>query len=228
MLAAETGRPLVQHVVDQARQCRRAELVCVATDDWRIAQSLTDLGTRCLMTDASLPSGTDRVAAAARQLGEKFDVVVNVQGDEPEIEPATIDALIDRLESPGGEEMATAAAPFPQQADVADPNLVKVVIAPDGRAIYFSRSAIPYPRTAQRAAYYLHQGVYAYRRDFLLKFAAWPPTPLEQTEMLEQLRVLEHGEPIYVLRIARAVHGIDTPQQYEAFVRRFLQPASSN
>jgi 3-deoxy-manno-octulosonate cytidylyltransferase (CMP-KDO synthetase) len=154
--------------------------------------------------------------------GADGDVIVNVQGDEPEIEPATIDGLIERMEA-GGEEMATAATPFPAGADVADPNLVKVVMDSRGRALYFSRAAIPYVRDGTAGfspTYYLHQGVYAYTRRFLLEFAAWEPTALERAEKLEQLRALEHGRSIYVLLTRRVVHGIDTPEQYAEFVKR--------
>ena len=223
ILAADTGRPLVQHVVDRVRRCTRVADVIVATDDERIASALRPFETRCVMTSPLHASGTDRVAEVARGLPAEVDVLVNVQGDEPEIEPATVDALVDRLES-GDEDMATAATAFPVGADVADPNLVKVVVGLGGRAIYFSRSAIPFQRDAaegRNAAYYLHQGIYAYRRGFLLAFAAWAPTPLEQMEKLEQLRVLEHGRSMFVLKTDRAVHGIDTPQQYAAFVGRY-------
>jgi 3-deoxy-manno-octulosonate cytidylyltransferase (CMP-KDO synthetase) len=126
-------------------------------------------------------------------------VVVNVQGDEPEIEPEVVDALVRRLADAPGEDMATAATPFPQGADPNDPNLVKVVLGLDGRAVYFSRSAIPFHRdraSPAAAAYYLHLGIYAYRRPFLLEFASWTPTPLERAEKLEQLRALEHGKSI--------------------------------
>jgi 3-deoxy-manno-octulosonate cytidylyltransferase (CMP-KDO synthetase) len=119
--------------------------------------------------------------------------------------------------------MATAATPFPDGADVSDPNLVKVVTGVEGRAIYFSRSPVPFwrDRTSGPApTYYLHLGIYAYRREFLLQFSNWPPTPLERTEKLEQLRALEHGRSIYVLTVDRAVHGIDTAEQYAAFVKR--------
>jgi 3-deoxy-manno-octulosonate cytidylyltransferase (CMP-KDO synthetase) len=119
--------------------------------------------------------------------------------------------------------MATAATPFAPSADPKDPNLVKVVIGLDGRAVYFSRSPIPFwrePDFAENQAYYLHLGIYAYRREFLLQYAAWPPTPLEKTEKLEQLRALEHGRSIYVLKVNRATHGIDTAEQYAAFVVR--------
>ena len=220
ILAADTGRPLVQHVVDQVRKCRLVRDVIVATDDDRIAAALRPFGTTVAMTSAAHQSGTDRVAEVAGRLSD--DVVVNVQGDEPEIEPAVVDALVERLES-SDDDMATAATPFPPGADVADPNLVKVVVGVTGRAVYFSRAAIPHVRDADfggRVAYHLHLGIYAYRRDFLLTFAGWPPTPLERTEKLEQLRALEHGRPMYVHVVDRATHGIDTPGQYAAFVER--------
>lgn len=223
ILASETGKPLVQHVVERAQQARRVRGVLVATDDERIASAVQPFGTRWEMTSPAHPSGTDRIAEVARRLGSEADIIVNVQGDEPEIEPEIIDRLVERLET-SPDDMATAATPFPDGADPTDPNLVKVVTGLDGRAIYFSRSPIPFPRdqsNADRPAYYLHLGIYAYRRSFLLDFASWPPTPLESTEKLEQLRALEHGRSIYVLKTARPTHGIDTPQQYAAFVERY-------
>jgi 3-deoxy-manno-octulosonate cytidylyltransferase (CMP-KDO synthetase) len=222
ILASDTGKPLVQHVVERAKLAKRVRDVIVATDDERIVTALRPFGTRCVMTSPAHQSGTDRIAEVARDLPPDIDVVVNVQGDEPEIEPETIDGLVDRLES-SGDDMATAATPFPDRADVNDPNLVKVVVGVGGRAVYFSRLPIPFRRESTspaNAPYYLHLGIYAYRRDFLLKFASWPPTPLEQTEKLEQLRALEHGRSIHVLKVARATHGIDTPAQYAEFVRR--------
>jgi len=221
ILAADTGRPLVQHVVDQVRRCGRVREVIVATDDRRIVEALMPFETRCVMTSPSHQSGTDRIAEVAQGLSD--EVVVNVQGDEPEIEPQIVDRLIERLQT-SDEDMATAATPFPRGADPADPNLVKVVTDLQGRALYFSRSAIPFPRDSTAggsAAYHLHLGIYAYRRPFLLEFASWPPTRLEQTEKLEQLRAIERGRSIFVLNVSRATHGIDTPQQYADFVRRY-------
>lgn len=226
ILACATGRPLVQHVVDQARKCRSVRDVVVATDDRRIAEALAPFGTTTVMTSPSHPSGTDRIAEVARTLND--DVVVNVQGDEPEIEPEIIDGLVTLLREHPGADMATAATPFPAGADVTNPNLVKVALGLDGRALYFSRSVVPHWRDAAaagttgegRPTYYLHLGIYAYRREFLLRYAAWAPTPLEQTEKLEQLRVLEHGGQIRVLTVRRATHGIDTPEQYQEFVQR--------
>jgi 3-deoxy-manno-octulosonate cytidylyltransferase (CMP-KDO synthetase) len=223
ILAAETGRPLVQHVVDQVRRCKRVRDVVVATDSRRIVEALRPFKTRCVLTSANHQSGTDRIAEVVAG-GMASDIIVNVQGDEPEIEPEIIDTLIERLESNPSLDMATAATPFPAGADPADPNLVKVAIAADGRAVYFSRAPIPFHRDRPAGvlpAYYLHLGIYAYRREFLLRFASWTPTPLETTEKLEQLRALEHGRSIYVLKVDRATHGIDTPEQYAAFVKRW-------
>ncbi|CAN5423832.1 3-deoxy-manno-octulosonate cytidylyltransferase [soil metagenome] len=218
ILAAETGRPLVQHVVDQVGQCKQVERVIVATDDQRIADALKPFGTRCEMTSPDHQSGTDRIAEVARGLDD--DIIVNVQGDEPEIEPATIDSLIELLQSTDA-TIATAATRWPEGADPHDPNLVKVVVSQAGHALYFSRAPIPYPRDEKSTSQYLvHQGIYAYRRDFLLEFAAMPQTDLEKTEKLEQLRALENGHKISVLITDRAVHGIDTVEQYKAFVER--------
>jgi 3-deoxy-manno-octulosonate cytidylyltransferase (CMP-KDO synthetase) len=221
ILASDTGKPLVQHVVERARLASRVREVIVATDDQRIVDALKPFETRCVMTSPAHQSGTDRIAEVARNLRD--EIVVNVQGDEPEIEPDTIDALVQRLETTPGDDMATAATPFPAGADVADPNLVKVVTTVDGRAIYFSRSPVPFWRdqtSGPPPTYYLHLGIYAYKREFLLQFSNWPPTPLESTEKLEQLRALEHGRSIYVLTVNRATHGIDTREQYDAFVKR--------
>jgi 3-deoxy-manno-octulosonate cytidylyltransferase (CMP-KDO synthetase) len=222
-IAADTGRPLVQHVVDQVAMCRSVKQTIVATDDQQIVDALRPFGTKCVMTRVDHQSGTDRIAEAARSLAD--DIIVNVQGDEPEIEPETVDALIDRMaRSP--EPMATVASRWPHDADPTDPNLVKVVIDHSECALYFSRSMIPYPRECApdpkraRNNFLLHVGIYAYRREFLLNFAELPPSFLEQAEKLEQLRALESGHKIAVVRIERATHGIDTPEQYKAFVQR--------
>lgn len=222
LLADRTGRPLVQHVVDRVRQCQQVRRIVVATDDQRIVEALKPYHTHCVMTDPNHQSGTDRIAEVARELED--DIIVNVQGDEPEIEPFVVDALIERLRS-SDDDMATACTPFRSLEEVKNPNLVKVVCSESGRAIYFSRSVIPFDRdgtVTDPSVYQLHLGVYAYRRTFLLEFASWKPTFLETTERLEQLRALEHGRTIYVLPVVRATHGIDTEEQYEAFVKRTL------
>ena len=218
LLAAETGRPLVQHVVDRVRLCRTIDDVIVAADSQRVADALRPFGTRVVLTDPDHPSGTDRVAEVA--LGLDAPLLVNVQGDEPEIEPASVDALVHLMRRTGA-EMGTLASFFPADAEPADPNLVKVVLAPDGRALYFSRSAIPFDRDGGGTKPLLHVGVYAYEAGFLAKLAAYRPTPLEMTEKLEQLRVLEHGHTIVAAVVDRPTHGVDTRQQYAAFVKRW-------
>ncbi len=194
----------------------------VAADDQKIVDALTPFGTKAVLTSPAHTSGTDRIAEVASRLTD--EIIVNVQGDEPEIEPRIVDDLIERLAG-SSDDMATAATPFPAGANPADPNLVKVAMSLDGHALYFSRATIPFLRDAGSAGptYYLHLGIYAYRRRFLLEYAAWKPTPCEQAEKLEQLRALEHGKAIYVLKVARATHGIDTAEQYAEFVRRRSQ-----
>lgn len=221
ILADRTGRPLVQHVVDQVRKCRTIRDIIVATDDPKIVEALRPFETRCVLTDPAHPSGTDRIAEVARGLSD--ELIVNVQGDEPEIEPQIIDDLVEHFEKSQA-AMGTVVTPFPAGADVNNPNLVKCVVGQDGHAIYFSRAPIPYPRDPadkNRAGFLLHLGLYIYRKGFLLEFTGLKPTPLEQTEKLEQLRALEHGRRILVRQTERATHGIDTPEQYEEFVKRW-------
>src|SRR4051812_2664002 len=163
ILASETGKPLVQHVVEQARKCKLVKDVIVATDDRRIVDALQAFDTRCVLTDPTHPSGTDRVAEVAQKLDSP--IIINVQGDEPEIEPQTIDLLASSL-TDSSYEMYTAATPFRPTADPKDPNLVKVVFNQHFRAMYFSRSPIPFKRdvSSPESTYYLHVGIYAYRR----------------------------------------------------------------
>ncbi|MFT3788911.1 MAG: 3-deoxy-manno-octulosonate cytidylyltransferase [Tepidisphaeraceae bacterium] len=222
IIASRTGRPLVQHVVDQVKLCKNVGEIIVAADDRKIADALRQYDTHVVMTDPDHPSGTDRIAEVAAS--RKDSLIVNVQGDEPEIEPEVIDTLIERV-TRTGEPMGTAATVFPAGADPINPNLVKVVLSTEGRALYFSRSPIPFHRDSTEAReppYYLHLGLYAYQCDFLLKYASWSPTPLERAEKLEQLRALEHGVPIGVVVVKRATHGVDTKEQYDAFVARYL------
>jgi 3-deoxy-manno-octulosonate cytidylyltransferase (CMP-KDO synthetase) len=219
VLARATGKPLVQHVVDQVRRCRRVREIIVAADDSRVADALREYSTTVVLTDPSHPSGTDRIAEVATTLDD--ELIINVQGDEPEIEPATVDLLIERMTQTGS-KMGTVITPFAPPRDPKDPNIVKAVVGIDGTAIYFSRHAIPFKRDegGPTPVYFHHLGIYGYQRDFLLEFSSWQPTPLEQSEKLEQLRALEHGVRIDTIRIASAPAGIDTQQQYEAFVRR--------
>ncbi len=220
-LLDRTGLPLVVHVAQRAAQARRIDRVVVATDDRRIMDAVARHGFQAVMTRADHPNGTSRIAQAAESLPAEVDIIVNVQGDEPMIEPALIDAVVDRLHS-GDEPMATVASPFADDEDPADPNIVKVVLNRLGQAMYFSRSPIPFDRDRTGSLAPLkHIGLYGYRRDFLPQYVSWPPTPAENAEKLEQLRVLEYGRPIAVIQAVVRHHGIDTPQQYEAFVRQY-------
>jgi 3-deoxy-manno-octulosonate cytidylyltransferase (CMP-KDO synthetase) len=229
-LLRETGKYLIQHVYEQAAAARSASLVVVATDDERIRRAVEGFGGNVAMTRADHPSGTDRVAEVAAGLGA--EVVVNVQGDEPQIDPAAVDLLADLLARDPGSDMATLATPLPDKEAYLSPNVVKVVCDDRGRALYFSRSPIPMvregePDLAARPARFLqHLGVYAYRRPFLLRLAAAPPHPLEEAERLEQLRVLGAGGAIQVGRVAHAHRGVDTPADYAAFVRAYREGRS--
>lgn len=229
VLAAETGKPLIQHVVERAWRSSRLSRVIVATDDDRVASAVSAFGGEIVMTRADHPNGTSRLGEAAARLNLKpHDIIVNVQGDEPEIESEAIDAAIAALgESSEARavSMATIAVPFGPGEDPRDPNCVKVVLDQHGRALYFSRALIPHDRDKRgdAPAPLRHVGLYVYRRAFLERYLTLSPTPLERSEQLEQLRVLEHGYAIGVAIRAHANVGIDTPEQYRAFVERFRQ-----
>jgi 3-deoxy-manno-octulosonate cytidylyltransferase (CMP-KDO synthetase) len=220
-LADIGGRPMVARVCEQAAKSGAAA-VHVATDDERIAAAVREHGHSALMTRADHASGTDRIAEAAKILKlPDDDVVVNVQGDEPLISPQLISQVAGALEKQPEASVATACHAIHDEASLASPNVVKVVLDAKGYALYFSRSRIPYPRE-KGGVWYRHAGIYAYRVGFLSRFSALQESPLEKTEALEQLRVLWHG-----YRIAVAVSeteippGVDTPQDLEA-VRRML------
>ncbi len=226
-LLNRTGKYLIEHVVEQASKAKRADLVVVATDDKRIAAAVQSFGGRCELTKPTHLSGTDRIAeVAARPAFARYDIVVNVQGDEPEIAPELIDKLIAACSTPST-GMSTAAAPVASHQELRSPNVVKVVCDQQSSALYFSRSVIPFDRdgniTSQTdvgRCYQKHLGIYAYRRDVLLQLAAAPPCQLECAEKLEQLRALYLGHKIFVVHTTNAPHGIDTPADYEAFVAR--------
>ena len=212
---------MVLHVCERAR-ASGARSVAVATDDQRIVRAVEQAGHRALMTRADHPSGTDRIAEAASALGlADEEIVVNVQGDEPLIDPALIKQVAALLERNRAASMATAAHPIHDQASLASPNVVKVVLDASGYALYFSRARIPHPREPG-GVWYRHAGIYAYRTEFLKKFSSLAPSPLEKTEALEQLRALWHGYRIAVAVSETAIPpGVDTPQDLEA-VRRML------
>jgi 3-deoxy-manno-octulosonate cytidylyltransferase (CMP-KDO synthetase) len=225
-LLKATGKYLVQHVWERACQAR-ADTVVVATDDERIRAAVESFGGRAVLTRRDHPSGTDRVAEVARHLDA--DVIVNLQGDEPLIEPATLDLLGDILRRDRDADVATLAVPITSWEQWQDPNCVKVVRDACGRALYFSRSPIPFVRDGlpkfgdQDNCFLQHLGLYAYRRPFLLSLASLPPEPLELLEKLEQLRVLSLGRKIHVAVIGHAARGVDTPEDYQRFVQTVLQ-----
>jgi 3-deoxy-manno-octulosonate cytidylyltransferase (CMP-KDO synthetase) len=226
MLADRTGKPLIQHVYEQVKRCGSIARVMVATDDQRVLDAVERFGGDVVMTRPDHPNGSSRLAEVAASIDD--DVIVNVQGDEPEIEPQVIEVAIDALQRNPHAVVATVASPFAPGEDPLNPNIVKVVMDRQGRALYFSRALIPFDRDADSNSHAIadrsgplkHIGLYVYRREFLLKYVTLPPTPLEQIEQLEQLRVLEHGYTMAVALANVTTYGIDTPEQYDAFVRR--------
>lgn len=226
MLLRETGKTVLQHTFEAACRTRRPSRLLIATDDREIAQTARCFGADVAMTRADCPSGTDRVAEVARQYPDA-QIIVNLQGDEPEIAPSAIDRLVDLLVVNPEASMATLATPIRCPETLHDPACVKVVFNDRGEALYFSRSPIPHAREWDERLlqqdpplFHQHIGVYAYRRKLLLKLAELPTSPLEQLERLEQLRVLHHGETIMMWPVEHASRGIDTPEDYAAFVER--------
>lgn len=239
VLAKDTGKFLIQHVYEQAKLAKLPDRVIIAADDKRIADAAKSFGAECIMTDPDCPSGTDRIAEAIQKLNAERcplnadDIVVNLQGDEPEIDPANIDTVAKLLLDNPDYPMATLAAEFETKEQIADPNIVKVVTSHEPRAtshsvaLYFSRSVIPYDRQqggiGEIKNYLRHIGIYAYRKDFLLKITKIPQTPLEKLEKLEQLRAIENGFDILVAKVKHICAGIDTPEQYAEFVKRYAK-----
>ncbi len=223
VLVADTGKPLIQHVYERVRRARLVDRVLVAADEQGIAAAVESFGGEVVMTRADHPNGTSRIAEVAPSLAA--ELIVNVQADEPEIEPELIDLVIRALRERPACVMATLASPFAPGEDPADPNIVKVVVDAAGRALDFSRVLNPQAggpdgRRPVVTEPLKHVGMYVYRRDFLLEYVDLAPTPREQSEQLEQLRVIEHGYDIAVAVSEVRTCGIDTPAQYEAFVKR--------
>jgi 3-deoxy-manno-octulosonate cytidylyltransferase (CMP-KDO synthetase) len=226
LLLAETGKPLIQHTYEAAARARRPAGVLVAADCEEIFSAVRSFGGQVELTSPECASGTDRVAEVARRRPE-FDVFVNVQGDEPEISATAIDLAVDLLERNPDAVMSTLATPIRTKEKLYDPACVKVVFDAAGRALYFSRSPVPHARRwddellrAESAHFHQHIGLYAYRREFLLKLAELPRSPAEELESLEQLRVLHYGHTILVGVIDEPTIGIDTPEDYREFVAR--------
>jgi 3-deoxy-manno-octulosonate cytidylyltransferase (CMP-KDO synthetase) len=237
VLANDTGKFLIEHTYERACAAKLVEKVIIATDDEKVMEAAKSFGAECVMTSPDHNSGTDRIAEAVGPVDA--DIVVNLQADEPEIDPDNIDYVARLLVENTDYPMATLSADFERAEQITDPNIVKVITlrsegrtrdegrgtkADVGRAIYFSRSPIPYDRDAagigQLDQYKRHLGIYAYRKEFLLKITALPQTPLEKTEKLEQLRAIENGFGILVGTVEHTCDGIDTPEQYTAFVKR--------
>jgi 3-deoxy-manno-octulosonate cytidylyltransferase (CMP-KDO synthetase) len=248
VLVKDTGKFLIQHTYQQVCKAKLPQRIIIAADDEKIVAAAQTFGAECVLTSTEHQSGTDRIAEVASEV--EADIIVNIQADEPEIDPASIDKvaqlLLDNTEYP----MATLAAPITNATDVANPNIVKVIMSSSvvrrascgkeldsrfrgndnmqyetGLTIYFSRSPIPYDREkagiGDLKQYLRHLGIYAYRRDFLLKITTLPQTPLEKIEKLEQLRAIENGYGILVGKVEHTCDGIDTPQQYAEFVKRY-------
>ena len=226
LLLNETGKSLLQHTCESASTSKKAEQVIVAADHPDLSAEVTRFGGNVVMTDLNHRCGTDRVAEVAKTL-DRFEIFVNVQGDEPELPGPAIDLAISILETNPDAKMATLATPLREETLLRDPNCVKVVLNHDNQALYFSRAPIPFPQnwdasliSADTPNFYQHVGLYAYRREFLLRIPEMKRPTIESIESLEQLRVLHAGIPIHVGIIDHPILGIDTPEDYSAFVSR--------
>ena len=226
LLLADTGKPLIQHTWEAARRARSLADVIVATDSPEIAAAVRGFGGCCEMTGEH-PSGTDRIAEVVARSFASADVIVNIQGDEPEVDPHSIELLVRLLNEHPGAQMSTLATPIRTREVRDSASCVKVVCAADGRALYFSRSLVPFCRDQDPDTlldsdppWLLHLGLYAYRREFLLKLTNLPMSRLEKLEKLEQLRALEAGATIQVGVVERVSVGIDTPEDYARFIER--------
>ncbi len=209
------GKPMLHRVYDQCAQAGLLDLICVATDDERIVEAVEGFGGQAVMTRQDHVSGTDRLAEAAQSLDA--DIIVNIQGDQPFIDPLMIEEVVQPMLDDASLELCTLMVPITRQEDMSDPDVVKVVVDRAGNALYFSRSLIPYPRGKVEQPVYEHVGIYVYRRETLMKVSRLPSTGLEQAESLEQLRWLEHGLRIRVVETrcsdqAFSGFSVDTPE----------------
>jgi len=227
LLLAETGRSLIQYTWEAACRATSLSEVIIAADDAEIVEAVRRFGGRCELTGEH-PSGTDRIAEVVRRCCSESDIVVNVQGDEPEIDPASIDLLVSLMTTNARAPMATLCTPITSREQLDDPSCVKVVCGSSGKALYFSRCPIPFCRDrnpndllASDSPWRLHLGIYAYRRDFLLRLTTLSPSKLERLEKLEQLRVLAIGRCIQVGIVEQASRGVDTPADYQRFVEAY-------
>lgn len=224
VLALIQGKPMIEHVWRSAKQCRELNDLLIACDDQKVLKVAQEFGAKAVMTSSDHASGSDRIAEAVGSL--QFDIVVNIQGDEPFIEPQVIDDLVVALRNDVHASVATVIKEIRADAEINNPNVVKVVIDKNKYALYFSRSVIPYNRNAQRPVdlkYFKHLGLYAYRKDFLMSYRDWPTSILESTEQLEQLRILEAGYKIKTIETNIESLAVDTPEdlaRLEKLVRK--------
>jgi 3-deoxy-manno-octulosonate cytidylyltransferase (CMP-KDO synthetase) len=216
------GKPLLRYVWERTRRAKELDALIIATDDMSIAEAAFDWGADVALTSPKHQSGTDRVAEVVRN-AKKFAFVVNVQGDEPLIDPHLIDRLVTKLRSDRKIDIVTAAHPFENAVEATSPHQVKVVVDATGRALYFSRAAIPFPRHPSKIRYLRHQGIYGFRRDALLQFVKCKRGSLERAESLEQLRALENGVNVHVLITKHGSPGVDTPADAEALEQKLAR-----
>ena len=209
------GKPLLKHVWERSLCAKNLDLVVIATDDLRVASAAFEWGAEVALTSRRHRSGTNRVAEVAR-ITKEFAYVINIQGDEPLIDHRLIEKVVQKLRSDRKVGVVTAAHPFEDPADASSPHQVKVVLDLRGNALYFSRAPIPARRNDDRCLFLRHQGIYGFRRETLLQFVRWKPSPLERSESLEQLRALENGVKVHVLVTATGSPGIDTPEDATA------------
>jgi 3-deoxy-manno-octulosonate cytidylyltransferase (CMP-KDO synthetase) len=217
------GKPLLRHAWERCYRATKLDSVIIATDDMRIANAAFDWGAEVALTSPKHTSGTDRIAEVVRR-SKEFAFIINIQGDEPLVDPRLIDKLVEKLQRDRKIDIVTAAHPFSNAAEASSPHQVKVIVDLGGNALYFSRFAIPFLRDRSVPVKYLrHQGIYGFRRKALLQFVKWKPTPLEQAESLEQLRALENGVKVHVLVTKHGSPGVDTPQDAIALERKLAR-----
>jgi len=220
------GKPLLHHVWEHCRRAKKLDSVIIATDDMRIVDAAFEWGAQVALTSPRHQSGTDRIAEVARK-AKQFAFIINIQGDEPLVDPRLIDRLVEKLRSDRKIDIVTAAHPFSNPKDAASPHQNKVVLGRSGCALYFSRSAIPYSNKGSPVRYLRHQGIYGFRRKMLLQFVKWKPTPLERAESLEQLRALENGVSVHVLITKHGSPGVDTPEDAMALEQKLARAKRS-
>ena len=217
------GKPLLRHVWERCQRAKKLDSVIIATDDMRIANAAFEWGAEVALTSLHHQSGTDRIAEVVRK-AKQYAFVINIQGDEPLLDPDLIDQMVKRLRSDRKIDIVTAGHPFENAAEASSPHQVKVIVDLRGNALYFSRYAIPFPRNRSAPIKYLrHQGIYGFRRGTLLQFVKWKPTPLERAESLEQLRALENGVKVHVLVTKHGSPGVDTLADAKALEQKLAR-----